>query len=191
MSTEKIVLNKCYFQGNKKLIEDSPIIVYCSKEIPLSVYYTANTVFTELLKLPLTVAGGWQSPMEKRVLKNYKNEYPANIVCCLAKGMENFRLPRHLRPLMEDGKLLVISPFQNKARISRRSVMMRDELAFDLIQRFFFLYINQGGYLESILRRCMDTGKKIYFLAHHANTAYLVEGVQPVNAKNMQEVLIG
>ncbi len=68
-----------YFCGSKLLLKSSPVAIFCSREIPLSIYHIANETFTKMLKLPLTIAGGWQSAMEKRVLKNLTSESQANI----------------------------------------------------------------------------------------------------------------
>ena len=63
-----------YFIGNQSLLTCSPIAVYCSREIPLSIYHTVNETFTEILRLPIVIGGGWQSTMEKRALRNYSKE---------------------------------------------------------------------------------------------------------------------
>ncbi|MDP3110515.1 MAG: hypothetical protein Q8M71_00240 [Thermodesulfovibrionales bacterium] len=180
-----------FFVGDKKLLNNNSVAVYCSKELPLSIYHTANETFSELLKLPLTVAGGWQSAMEKRVLKNYGKESQADIIYFLAKGINRFILPAYLSSLMQSKKLLVISPFQDKKRADKKAVEMRDELILSFINRFLFLYIKQGGYLEGIFRRCLNDGKDVYMLEHQANSRYFVDGVKPLNTKNLREILIG
>lgn len=183
--------NGFYFFGNKPLLENAPISVFCSRELPLSIYHTANETFSELLKLPITVAGGWQSAMEKRVLKNYGKESQADIIYFLAKGINRFTLPACLSPLMQSKKLLVISPFQDKKRADKKAVEMRDGLILSFINRFIFLYIKRGGYLEGIFRRCLNDGKDVYMLEHQANSRYFVDGVKPLNTKNLREILIG
>lgn len=180
-----------YSCGNISLLEQSPMAVFCSREIPLSIYHTANEVFTEILKLPVAIAGGWQSAMEKRVLKNYKREGQANIIYFLAKGIEQFKLPAYLTLLMESEKLLIISPLLDKRRIEKRFVIMRDELILGFIKRFLFLYINPNGYLENIFNRCVSEDKTVYLLEHQANSRYFKEGVDPLSTRNLKEALAG
>lgn len=180
-----------YKNGNETLLDQSPIAVFCSREIPLSIYHVANETFTELLKLPVTVAGGWQSAMEKRVLKNYDSDNQANIIYFLAKGINKFKAPKYLTSLMDSGRLLVVSPFLDEKRIEKRFVAARDELLLSLIQRFLFLYINPEGSIKNIFTRCISEGRQVYILEHQANSACLCDGVISVNRNNMREVLLG
>lgn len=180
-----------YKNGNEALLTQSPIAVFCSREIPLSIYHTANETFSELLKLPVTVAGGWQSALEKRVLKNYGSESKADIIYFLAKGINKFSVPKYLSPLMDSDRLLVVSPFLDEKRIEKRFVAARDELVLSLIQRFLFLYINPEGSIKNIFTRCISEGRQVYMLEHQANSAYFCDGVMPVNRNNMREVLLG
>ena len=180
-----------YCNGNKNLLNHKPIAVFCSREIPLSIYHTANETFAELLKLPVALAGGWQSALEKRVLKNYSEDSQANIIYFLAKGINRFNTPKYLTSLMNSGRLLVVSPFLDEKRIEKRFVAARDELLLSLIQRFLFLYINPEGSLKNIFTRCVNQGRQVYILEHQVNSAYLRDGVTSVNRNNMREVLLG
>jgi len=83
-----------YKTDPRRYLAQSPIAAFCSREIPLSIYHAANETFTELLKLPVTVAGGWQSAMEKRVLKNYDSDSQANIIYFLAEGDKRIQYPQ-------------------------------------------------------------------------------------------------
>lgn len=183
--------NQFYFAGNKSLLKKSPVAVFCSQEIPLSIYHTANETFSEMIKLPITIAGGWQSAMEKRVLKNFDGEGQANIIYFLAKGINRFSLPVHLTSLMDKGKILIISPFSDKRRIEKESVKARDKLIFAFINKFLFLYIKPDGYLEGIFRQCINEGKDVYVLEHAANSGCFIDGVKPLNQGNLKGVLIG
>lgn len=173
------------------MLDKSPIAVFCSREIPLSIYHTANETFTELLKLPVTVAGGWQSAMEKRVLKNYGSDSQAGIIYFLAKGINKFHIPEHLKHLMDTGRLLTISPFLDEKRIEKRFVAIRDELILNLAKCLFFLYINPEGSLKNVFNRCVSEGREVYLLEHQANIAYFCNDVIGVNRNNIREVLLG
>jgi predicted Rossmann fold nucleotide-binding protein DprA/Smf involved in DNA uptake len=179
-----------YKNGNEALLDNSPIAVFCSREIPLSIYHTANEIFIELLKLPVTVAGGWQSAMEKRVLKNYGSGSQAGIIYFLAKGINKFHIPEHLKHLMDTERLLTISPFLDEKRIEKRFVAIRDELILNLAKRLFFLYINPEGSLKNIFYRCVSEGREVYLLEHQANSPYFRDGVKPINLKNIRDVLL-
>ncbi len=118
-----------YFIGNKSLLNQFPIAVFCSREIPLSIYNTANETFGQMLTLPLVIGGGWQSTMEKRVLKNYTEESQARIIYFLAKGINHYKIPGHLSYLIGCGRLLIVSPFLNRPRIGKRLVEHGDSIS--------------------------------------------------------------
>ena len=179
-----------YFIGNKSLIEQAPIAVFCSREIPLSIYNTANETFSQMLTLPLVIGGGWQSAMEKRVLINYMKESQARIIYFLARGINHFKIPGHLSHLIDCGKLLMVSPLLNGPRIGKRLVGQRDDLIFNLVDRFFFLYIKPEGYLESLFTRCLNAGKEVYLLEHKANSEHFIDKVKTLSLKNLKELSI-
>lgn len=179
-----------YLNGEESLLEKNPIAVFCSREIPLSIYHIANETFKEMIEQPITIAGGWQSVMEKRVLKNYHKGCQANLIYFLAKGINNFRIPKHLDPLFKKGKLLIISPFLDKPdRANKKTVLKRDLLIMNLVERFFFLYIKKGGYLERIFQECLNNGKVTYLLKHQANRDYLIEGGLAISKDNVKELI--
>lgn len=179
-----------YFIGSQSLLTCSPIAVYCSREIPLSIYHTVNETFTELLRLPIVVGGGWQSTMEKRALKNFSKESRAKIIYFLAKGIENFKIPLYLSSIMASGRLLIVSPFLNKLRIEKKHVAARDDLIFSLVDRFLFLYIKPDGHLEGLFTRCFDNDKEVYLLEHQANNRYVIDQVKTLSLKNLRELSI-
>ena len=179
-----------YFIGNQSLLTCSPIAVYCSREIPLSIYHTVNETFTEILRLPIVIGGGWQSTMEKRALRNYSKESQANIIYFLAKGIGNFKIPVYLSSIMASGRLLIVSPLLNNFRIDKKHVAIRDDLIFNLVDRFLFLYIKPDGHLEGLFTRCLYNDKEVYLLEHTANSGYLIDKVKTLHSKNLRELSI-
>ncbi|MBI5194206.1 MAG: hypothetical protein HZA08_12315 [Nitrospirae bacterium] len=136
------------------------------------------------------IGGGWQSTMEKRALKNYRKESQASIIYFLAKGIENLKIPLYLSSIMASGRLLIVSPFLNKSRIEKRLVDTRDDLIFNLVNRFLFLYIKPDGYLEGLFTSCLDNGKEVYLLEHQANSRHFIDKVKTLSLKNLRELSI-
>lgn len=63
-----------YFKGNKELFSHDALGIFCSRALPLSIYPTAFEFLSMLTNESLTLAGGWQSPFEKKALKYRKKE---------------------------------------------------------------------------------------------------------------------
>jgi len=182
-----------YYSGKIELLKRNRVAIFCSREIPLSIYHQANELFLKMLSLPIVLAGGWQSATEKRVLRNYKtlNSRPASIIYFLAKGIRNFTLPAYLEKPYNEGNLLVVSPYLKEKRISFKRVEKRDELILRLIDRYLFLYINPGGYLERIYESCLQKEKRVYLLKHHLNAEYIRDDVRPIEEANMENLIDG
>ena len=85
---KKSVQGNYYYFGNISLLSNNPIAIFCSREIPLSIYYTANEAFIKLFSSQIVLAGGWHSTMEKRLLSNFNANSKASLIYFLAKGIE-------------------------------------------------------------------------------------------------------
>ncbi|MDI6751277.1 MAG: hypothetical protein QME07_00220 [bacterium] len=191
---EGIKQNDFYYSGKIELLKKSTVAVFCSREIPLSIYHQANELFLRMLSLPIVLAGGWQSVMEKRMLKNYKAQNTsacAQIIYFLAKGIKSFSLPDYLEKPYNEGNLLVISPYLKQKCISIKRVQVRDKLILKLIDCYLFLYINPGGHLEALYEKCLQKEKIVYLLKHHLNVGYLRDGVKLIEEANVEGLING
>ena len=84
------------------------------KYLPLSMYSKVFELLNMLTNESLTLAGGWQSPLEKNALKYWKPDSDSNIIYFLAKGINSFPIPQYLNILLNNNKLLVVSKFKSK-----------------------------------------------------------------------------
>lgn len=91
---------------------------------------------------------------------------------------------------MASGRLLIVSPFLNKLRIDKKHVAVRDDLIFNLVDRFLFLYIKPDGHLEGLFTRSLYNDKEVYLLEHKANSRYLIDKVKTLHSKNLRELSI-
>lgn len=182
-----------YYSGKIELLKKNTVGIFCSREIPLSIYHSANELFTKMLSLPIVLAGGWQSVMEKRILRSYKaqNSNVAQMIYFLAKGIRVFTLPAYLEKPYNEGNLLVISPYLEGKHISLKRVQVRDGLILRLIDRYLFLYINPGGYLETVYKSCLKEKKIVYLPKHHLNAEYLRDNVKPIEGTNVEDLING
>lgn len=138
---------------------------------------------------PVTLAGGWQSKLEKALLKMRRPGSPSNIIYVLAKGIHSFRLPKSLRGDLDRGKVLIISPWVHDSRIDQKRVKKRDDFIMDQMERFLFLNIQEGGNLEELFFRCLSQEKEVFLLDHPANQQWMNPQVVPLS-KNDVEILL-
>lgn len=178
-----------YTIGNEQLLQNNPIAIYCSREIPLSIYQPALELVQALLARPVTLAGGWLSALEKAALKSRTHEAPSNIIFFLAKGINDFMIPADLRGDLDAGRALFISPFLKGKRIDRKMVARRDELILSHINRYLFLNINEGGNLDKLFDRCLQMKKDIFLLDHFSNHGWVVGDTKLISTNNLGELV--
>lgn len=174
--------------GSLSLLATSPVVVYASRKIPLSVLDVAERTVSAMASRGIVLAGGWQSRLEKRLLRKILTVPDGRAVYVLAKGICHFQLPAFGRESYIAGRLLVLSPFENERRISRRLVMRRDVWIRNQFDRYLFCSIDPGGNVEHVLDYCIQGDKTVYILDHPMNTEFLAEGSRKLSPYNIQEV---
>ena len=76
------------------------------------------------------------------------------IVVCPARSIENMRIPRDWRPALDDGRLLVLSPFPAAARRPTAELAaQRNDLVADLAQRVFIAHAAPASKTEAFARK--------------------------------------
>jgi hypothetical protein len=170
-----------HFKGNQDLLNQNPLAVFCSRAIPLPIYYPAMDLMDALMEKPITFAGGWQSTVEKKALKTWKIEQPSNIIYFLGKGIDRFSPSAALRSGIAEGKALVLSEWKTAERMDRDKVVIRNWLIVERINRLLFLCIREGGFTEKLFNESVLLGKRLYLLDQPSNDRWMHPGVQMVS----------
>ncbi len=138
--------------GNLDILSLPKIALFCSSEVPGSVLLPAFDKARELRDRRQCVISGFHSPVEKDCLKILlRGAQP--IIISLARAMEGMRIPSQYRNALQEGRLLLISPFINTPkRITRASAERRNILVAALAEKAFIAYYREGGSTERILK---------------------------------------
>lgn len=182
-------LDTGYAAGPECLLERAPIAVYASRRIPLSVLETAERTVEAIAASGHVLAGGWHSRLEKRLLRAVLAVPDSSVLYGLAKGIKHFHLPTFTRTAYATQRLLVLSPFENAPRITRRRAQQRDTWLRGLMDRYLFCYIDPGGNVEALFYTCLREGKSVLLLDHPQNALFAEAATRPINPYNFQEVL--
>lgn len=145
---------------DKLLIKSS---FFCSRSVPSSNLIKIYDWATEVRDRGFTVVSGFHSDIEKDVFHFLaKGKQP--IIMVLAKRMYK-RIPLNLKPLVESGRLQIISPFSDDvwlANVDRAK--KRNRYMIDMSDEVVVGYVSPGGNLEKLLTEYEGTGKKIVYL---------------------------
>ena len=76
----------------------------------------------------VAIIGGFHSPMEKEALRLLlRGQQP--VVLCLARGLEGMRIRAEYRQPLEQGRLLLLSPFAGEVRrVTAKTALLRNRV---------------------------------------------------------------
>ena len=128
------------------------------------------------------VIGGFQTPMERECLRLLlRGNQP--VVVCPARSIDNMRTPRDWRPALDEGRLLVLSPFPVTARRPTAELAaQRNDLVADLAQRVFIAHASPGSKTEAFARKLAESGKPVLTLESPANANLAEIGTRTVQS---------
>jgi predicted Rossmann fold nucleotide-binding protein DprA/Smf involved in DNA uptake len=114
--------------GNFTILQNKSLAVFSSSKCPGKVILQTYDLMKNIREAGITVISGFHSPMESECLNILlKGRQP--IIFCPARSIEGMRIkPEYMKPL-EEGRLLILSPFAEKAkRISSERALERNRL---------------------------------------------------------------
>ena len=101
------------FLGNLDLLQNRMLGLLCSMRCPGEIILKTYDLARALRDAKTTVIGGFHAPMEHECFEILiRGTQP--IVVCPARSLESMRVPAAWRALLEQNRLLVISPFSGK-----------------------------------------------------------------------------
>ena len=146
--------------GNSELLNLPKTAFLCSRKVPASVvlkFYDWAIVQREQGNC---VMSGFQSQLEKDVLYYLlKGKQP--IILVLARGLKQ-RLEKELEKALEQGRLLIISPFEKEIiRVTEKTAQVRNRMMIELAENITVGFVSKVGLLEKLIS---ETDKKITYL---------------------------
>lgn len=136
--------------GRVALLQKRKTAFLCSVRAPGDAILRAHDTAQELRDEGVTVISGFHSPIEKDCLRILlRGEQP--IIICLARALENIRLPSDWQRALEAGRLLILSPFKKRPRRPTvESARQRNELVAALSDEVLIIHATPGGNIERI-----------------------------------------
>ena len=156
-------------KGNLSLLDEPLTALFCSNRCPGDLILKTYDLARAMRDAGVPVIGGFQTPMERECLRLLlRGKQP--VVVCPARSIDNMRIPREWRPALDDGRLLVLSPFPATARRPTAELAaQRNNLVADLAQRVFIAYAAPGSKTEAFARKLAASDKPLLTLDNQAN----------------------
>ncbi|MCL5268491.1 MAG: DNA-protecting protein DprA [Bacteroidetes bacterium] len=126
--------------GNAEILKCKLLALFCSRKFPGMVLRKSHDFAADLRKNGTPIIGGFQTPVEKMCLEIFlKGEQP--IVICPARGIQNMRVEREWAVPIEEGRLLLVSPFGARQRRPTKSTAeTRNKFVAAASDRLFILH---------------------------------------------------
>ena len=176
------------YRGNPNLIDESLTALFCSNRCPGDLILKTYDLARAWRDASVPVVGGFQTPMEKECLRLlHRGEQP--IVICPARGIDNMRIPRDWRPALEDGRMLILSPFPpNIRRPTAALASRRNEFVASLASSIFIIHAAAGSKTEALAQDAAAAGKALLTLESPCNANLTALGARALRPDEMAKV---
>jgi predicted Rossmann fold nucleotide-binding protein DprA/Smf involved in DNA uptake len=150
-----------HLRGNPELLAWPKTALFCSARCPGGALLAAYDQAAHWRDTGRCVVSGFHSPVENECLRILlRGRQP--IIHCPARGLPQ-RLAPELRPAVDAGRLLLLTPFPATARrVTAELASRRNEFVAALADEVWFAHITPGGQMACIADRV-----KRWNSAHH------------------------
>lgn len=149
-------------RGNGDLLNHRLVGFFCSESLPGDAILSAYDLALALRDTGTTFIGGFQSAMEKEFL-TFVLRGSAPVIVCPARGIGRMRLPAPWRAPLEEGRLLLLSCFDDKTRRpTKQTVAKRNALVAELAACLLVPHAAPGGKVEQLCQRAITQGKQVF-----------------------------
>lgn len=137
--------------GNAELLRCDKVAFLSSRKVPPRVVIKCYDWAVAVRDSGRCVIGGFQSALERDVLRLLLERGTQPVVMVLARKMWQV-VPMEYRAPIESGRLLVVSPVsQSIRRVSEASALVRNRYVLQNCASAMFAAIHPGGSLERLL----------------------------------------
>lgn len=171
--------------GSMELLDRPCLGFFCSIRCPGDLILQSLDFAMEWRDDRFPVAGGFHSPIEREVLRILLRAAQP-VVLCPARGLTGMRVRREFRQPLEEGRLLIASPFP--ASVRRPTVDLaeqRNRFVTSLVQAVLLGYAEPGGKLQALARAFSTSTKAVFAFGHPRNASILEMGAVPVGARSV------
>jgi len=168
-------------RGDASVLEHPLTALFCSKQCPGNLILETFDLVRALRDEGVLFISGFHSPMEKDCLKILLRS-PHPVVWCLARGMLK-NIPAELRPAIDDGRLVMVSPFPDTVlRPTAETAQQRNRVVATLAKSVIVPYAAPDNTLEPLCLEMLSKGKPVFTFDDEENRRLLETGAQPITS---------
>ncbi len=173
--------------GNIDILNRNLLGFFCSVKCPGDIILKTYDLARALRNAGITVISGFHSPIEKDVFDLLLSGSQP-IVVCPARSIENMRTPNAWKEAIDNGRLLVLSPFEKKHKRVTSSLSEQRNRVVALLARDAFLpYAAPGSQSENLCKDIIKAGKQVLSFVDEANQSLIAMGAKPIKVAEFKK----
>ncbi|MBU0678231.1 MAG: DNA-processing protein DprA, partial [Verrucomicrobia bacterium] len=149
--------------GNIPVPQGPKLALFCSVKCPGKLILDTYDLAQCLRNEGILVISGFHSPMEQECLRILLRS-PNPVIWCLARGMYR-RTPTNpvdCRPAINEGRLVIMSPFPEKIRQgTKETAMIRNQLIAEMADAVLIAHASRGSKMEAFSHEILVSGKTL------------------------------
>jgi predicted Rossmann fold nucleotide-binding protein DprA/Smf involved in DNA uptake len=170
--------------GNPTILQSKILALFCSVRCPGHLILKAHDLAQKLKQADMTVIGGFHSPVERECLRILLRG-PQSVIVCPARSLAGMRLRAEYKKPIEEGRLLLLSPFKERhRRNTAETAMERNRFVAALADTIFVAHASPNSKMEKFCHEVLKLGKPLYTFESEANRSLINIGVKPLSPGN-------
>jgi predicted Rossmann fold nucleotide-binding protein DprA/Smf involved in DNA uptake len=150
--------------GNLGILAQHKLALFCSTRCPGDAILRTFDFVQKMRAKGATVISGFHSPVEKDCLGSLIRG-AQSIIICPARSLEGMRIPPVWRTRIEEGRLLLLSPFTEKQRrVTASLAQRRNDFVAALADEVLIAYTAPGSKIETLHRQILRWQKPVLSL---------------------------
>jgi predicted Rossmann fold nucleotide-binding protein DprA/Smf involved in DNA uptake len=171
--------------GNLDILNKNLLGFFCSIKCPGSIILKTYDLARSFRDAGIPLISGFHSPIEKDVFDLLLSGSQP-LVVCPARSIENMRIPNAWKEAIDNGRLLVLSPFKKKhKRVTASLSEQRNRTVAMLASDAFLPYAAPGSRSENLCKDIIRAGKQVFTFRVEANQSLLSMGAKPIRIEDL------
>lgn len=168
-----------YALGDVSVLRQRLLALICSIQCPGSIVIKMLEAARALRDAGVAVIGGFHSPMEAECLDILlRGDQP--VVLCAAKGLPGLRMGQAARKALADGRLLVISPFDDKVRrTTATQAVQRNDVVAALSEIVLVPHATPSGKTWATVHVALGRRQPVFTFVGDASGGLMDVGARP------------
>lgn len=169
--------------GNLDILGHEKTALFCSSKCPGNAILKTYDLARELRDGGKTTISGFHSPMEKECLPLLlRGTQP--LIISVGRSLEGMRLPTEWRKSIDDGRLLLLSPFpETQRRLTAETASLRNLFTAAIADKTIILHAHPGSKTEDLCREILAWKKPVFTLDVPENGNLVGLGASPLREK--------